>query len=163
MYLTLSSSMSAFSNLRFRICGSVEKALSWAARLERMRLGIESPHHHHYHCHHVPMSHLVRVMFLQQGLELLQRHIDARPSLLLHQWLGDLCRAAVRAALSPSAPISLGRAPTPCPQDPRPCGSCRKRDHQNSPGSRARCPCCRICALGRWCCLFIKGPSFTCQ
>lgn len=33
MYLTLSSSMSAFSNLRFRICGSVERAHSWAARV----------------------------------------------------------------------------------------------------------------------------------
>lgn len=31
MYLTLSSSMSAFSNLRFRICGSMERALRTAA------------------------------------------------------------------------------------------------------------------------------------
>lgn len=39
MYLTLSSSMSAFSNLRFRICGSMERALRTAAWVQANEAG----------------------------------------------------------------------------------------------------------------------------
>lgn len=103
MYLTLSSSMSAFSNLRFRICGSVERAHSWAARVGGDGAGERVSITNH---HHIPVSHLVRIVFLQQRLELFQRHIDACPSLLLHQRLGNLWMSdCYRAGPQPSHPL----------------------------------------------------------
>lgn len=60
-------------------------------------------------------------MFLQQRLELFQRHIDACPSLLLHQRLGNLWMSdCYRAGPQPSHPLPPlppppGRPPTLSP------------------------------------------------
>lgn len=148
MYLTLSSSMSAFSNLRFWICSPWKGLFTWATRLGGDEVGscITPPHTHFYH---VPTSYLVRVVFLQQRFQLLQRHVDARPSFLLHQWLGDLRRGGISrqgrgpVTLCPSQP---GRAPIPKSLGPRPCGSCLQ-SRLSCPGSWAQCPCCSIYAL----------------
>lgn len=82
MYLTLSSRMSAFSNLRFRICGRWEGLSAGSPRWGERGMDRTT--------HRRARAHLVRIVLLQQRPQLLQRHVDARPPLLLHQWLGDL-------------------------------------------------------------------------